>query len=128
MAVLLYLCNIDENGNTIGEDKERYETPEACKDRIDQILSNKPEAIYASEHLLRKHKLPISPYLELRGTTGWEIRGVFPIDKPKEAAEVAEYLGGMVDKETDNAKNGKKIRMSKTARKSLRNQLRTKWQ
>lgn len=126
--IRLVLENINSQGEIVERKFEDFATADDCIDRVEQLVVQDPSMVYASEHLLRRHGLPISEKLELRGTVGWEIRGVISNDEPEERRKVAEYLGGIVDTETENAKQGRRIRMTGGERLKMRREAKRLWQ
>lgn len=137
--IYLRLQNIAEDGEMLEEKREAFDSVVACIDRIDELIDQDPQNIYASpkymnwvvnknSKLLTPKEMGMFEQPELVGTTGWEIRGVLNGDGDDRAILVAEYLGSIVESEVNNAKKKKKIRLSKAAKKRLRDNLKTKWQ
>lgn len=123
----------DITGEVLETRLEPFEDIKLCLDRVDEIIDEDPRNIYASTKYLewfrdnRGAKITIIDKEELTGTNGWELRGTLNGEGDNRAVIVASYLESIVVKEYDNANKKRKIRITKLARKKIKDTIKTKY-
>lgn len=123
----------DITGEVLETRLEPFEDMKLCLDRVDEIIDEDPRNIYASNKYLewlrdnRGAKITLIDKEELTGTNGWELRGTLNGEGDNRAVIVASYLESIVVKEYDNANKKRKIRITKLARKKIKDTIKTKY-